>query len=99
VLSGVGIGLLSTWDIGPALRSGALRLVLPAYRGVSASAVHAVYPSREFMPAKVDVLIEFLAALYGVVPYWEREIDIDKLGARGTTRRIGKVAAQAVAPR
>jgi DNA-binding transcriptional LysR family regulator len=103
VLAGVGIGLLSTWDIGPALRSGALRLVLPAYRGASAGAVHAVYPSREFMPAKVDVLIEFLAELYGAVPYWEREIDIDKLGARqaarGATRRVSKVAAQAVAPR
>ena len=103
VLSGVGIGLLSIWDIGPALRSGALRLVLPPYRGMSAGAVHAVYPSREFMPAKVDVLIEFLAELYGAVPYWEREIDIDKLGARqaarGATRRIGKAAAQAVAPR
>ena len=33
VLAGVGIGLLSTWDIGPALRSGALRVVLPEYRG------------------------------------------------------------------
>ena len=103
VLSGVGIGLLSIWDIGPALRSGALRLVLPAYRGMSAGAVHAVYPSREFMPAKVDVLIEFLAELYGTVPYWEREIDIDKLGARqaarGASRRIGKAAVQAVAPR
>jgi DNA-binding transcriptional LysR family regulator len=103
VLAGVGIGLLSTWDVGPALRSGALRLVLPAYRGTSAGAVHAVYPSREFMPAKVDVLIEFLAELYGAVPYWEREIDIDKLGARqaarGATRRIGKSAPQAVAPR
>jgi hypothetical protein len=70
---------------------------------MSAGAVHAVYPSREFMPAKVDVLIEFLAELYGTVPYWEREIDIDKLGARqaarGASRRIGKAAVQAVAPR
>jgi DNA-binding transcriptional LysR family regulator len=103
VMSGVGIGLLSTWDIGPALRSGALRLVLPQYRGAVAGAVHAVYPSREYMPAKVDVLIEFLADLYGAVPYWEREIDIDKLGARSAagraSRRSPKLPAQAVASR
>ena len=102
VLSGVGIGLLSIWDVGPALRSGALRLALPAYRG-TASAVHAVYPSREFMPAKVDVLIEFLADLYGAVPYWEKEIDLDKLGARQVVRpaprRMGKLATHAVASR
>jgi DNA-binding transcriptional LysR family regulator len=103
VMSGVGIGLLSTWDVGPALRSGALRLVLPQYRGVTAGAVHAVYPSREYMPAKVDVLIEFLADLYGAVPYWEREIDIDKLGARSaagrSSRRSGKLPAQVAASR
>ena len=79
VLAGVGIGLLSTWDIGPALRSGALRVVLPEYRGASNAAVHAVYPSREFMPAKVNVLIEFLAELYGTQPYWDKDLDLNKM--------------------
>jgi len=103
VLAGVGIGLLSTWDIGAALRSGALRVVLPEYRGASNAAVHAVYPSREFMPTKVNVLIEFLAELYGTQPYWDKDLDLNKMfsarhSARTASRRLGK-SSQAVATR
>lgn len=95
VLAGVGIGLLSTWDIGQALRSGGLRVVLPEYRAASSAAVHAVYPSREFMPAKVNVLIEFLADLYGSEPYWDKDLDLNKVAqvrpaARQISRRVGK---------
>jgi DNA-binding transcriptional LysR family regulator len=95
VLAGVGIGLLSTWDIGQALRSGALRLVLPEYRAATSAAVHAVYPSREFVPAKVNVLIEFLAELYGSEPYWDKDLDLDKVArpaARQISRRVGKAS-------
>lgn len=73
VISGAGIGLLSTWDVGRALADGRLRTVLPDHPGLASSGVHAVYPSRDFMPAKVDVFIEFLAQLYGPVPYWEKQ--------------------------
>ena len=95
VLAGVGIGLLSTWDVGQVLRSGGLRVVLPEYRAASSAAVHAVYPSREFMPAKVNVLIEFLANLYGSEPYWDKDLDLSKVAqvrpaARQISRRVGK---------
>lgn len=103
VLSGVGVGLLSTWDVGAALRSGSLRRLLPAYGGASTSGVHAVYPSREFMPAKVDVLVEFLADLYGPVPYWENELNVGKVsvldGLRMPCARVGQVAGAAAATR
>jgi hypothetical protein len=94
---------LSTWDIGAALRSGALRVVLPQYRGAANAAVHAVYPSREFMPAKVNVLIEFLAELYGTQPYWDKGLDLNKMfstrhTARTASRRLGK-SSPAVATR
>ena len=89
----------SAVDLGhrAALRSGALRVVLPEYRGASNAAVHAVYPSREFMPAKVNVLIEFLADLYGSEPYWDKDLDLDKVGqvrpaARQISRRVGKAS-------
>lgn len=82
VLSGVGIGLLSTWDIGAALSEGKLVVLLPKHRCAADTAVHAVFPSREFMPAKVDALIEFLAELYGPVPYWEKQLDTAKPPAR-----------------
>jgi DNA-binding transcriptional LysR family regulator len=102
VLSGVGLGLMSTWDVGAALRSGCLRRVLPAYGGALTAGVHAVYPSREFMPAKVDVLIEFLADLYSPVPYWENELNLGRSSVRhaaGAAGRLGKAAGAAAATR
>ncbi len=72
VIAGLGIALRSTWDIGPELRDGRLVQVLPAYEGSHNITLSAVYPSRQFLPAKVRVFIDFLAELYGPVPYWER---------------------------
>ena len=34
--------------------------------------VSALYPSRQFLPAKVRLFIDYLAELYGPQPYWER---------------------------
>ncbi len=102
VLAGLGIGLLSTWDIAPQLKSGNLKVVLPQYRGGSSVAVHAVYPSREFMPAKVNVLIEFLADLYAPEPYWDKGLDLAKMSrmpAKASARRIGKAPSSVMPAR
>lgn len=72
VLSGMGIALRSTWDVGEELKSGVLRQVLPWIEGSRNVTLAAVYPSRQFLPAKVRAFIDFLAELYGPVPYWER---------------------------
>lgn len=72
VLSGMGVALRSTWDIGPELRSGKLVQVLPGIEGSRNVTLSALYPSRQYLPAKVRVFIDFLADLYGPVPYWER---------------------------
>jgi len=74
LIAGLGIGLRATWDVGQELKSGELVRVLPDYRGPATLAIHAVYPSRDFMPAKVNVFIEHLAEIYGTEPYWERDI-------------------------
>ncbi|WP_461512429.1 LysR family transcriptional regulator [Rhizobium mongolense] len=71
VIAGLGIALRSTWDIGDELKSGNLVQVLPAYEGSRNLALSAVYPSRQFLPAKVRLFIDYLADLYGPVPYWE----------------------------
>lgn len=71
VLAGIGIGLRSTWDIGPELASGKLVQILPDHEGSRNIAVHAIYPSRQFLAVKVRLFIDFLADLYGSVPYWE----------------------------
>ena len=110
VLSGVAVALLSTWDIGAALREGRLRVVLPEYSGTAKAGVHAVYPSREFVPAKVDLFVEFFADLYGPVPYWEEasslkkiDLNLDKLtpcqAVTPVSRRMGKGSDAAIATR
>ena len=85
IMSGLGIGLRSTWDIGPELQSGKLRVVLPEYCGSSNVAIYAVYPSREFMPSKVNVFIEFLSELYAPEPYWNKDLDLDELKSSNST--------------
>ena len=101
VLAGLGLGLRSTWDVGPELKSGKLKVVLPQYRGSSNVAVYAVYPCREFMPAKVNVFIEYLAELYGPEPYWDKGLDLRKLAPEGAAAKAaggtGK-RSRAVAP-
>jgi DNA-binding transcriptional LysR family regulator len=72
VLAGLGIALRSTWDVGAELKNGRLIQVLPAYEGSRHLSLSAVYPSRQFLPAKIRLFIDYLAALYGPVPYWER---------------------------
>ncbi|WP_299866851.1 LysR family transcriptional regulator [uncultured Hoeflea sp.] len=72
VIGGVGIALRSTWDIGAELADGRLVQVLPDYEGSRNVAIHAVYASRRFLPAKVRVFIDYLADLYGPSPYWDQ---------------------------
>ncbi|KAB2849622.1 MAG: LysR family transcriptional regulator [Hyphomicrobiaceae bacterium] len=88
LLAGLGIALRSTWDIADELQKGELQVVLPEYRGASSVAVYAVYPCREFMPAKVSVFIDFLAELYASEPYWER-------GAAPSKSSVAKAPATA----
>ncbi len=71
LLAGLGIALRSTWDVGPDLKDGRLVRVLPAYSGGKRVAIHGVYPSRRHMEQKVRMFLDFLAALYGPVPYWD----------------------------
>lgn len=71
LLAGLGLGLRSLWEIGPEIKSGALQVVLLQYKGSSKVAIHAVYPCREFMPAKVNAFIDFLGEHFTLEPHWE----------------------------
>lgn len=76
LLAGVGIALRSTWDIGPELKSGQLRRVLPGYSVGRRVAIHAVYPSRRHMEQKLRSFIDYLGELYGATPYWDAGLSL-----------------------
>jgi DNA-binding transcriptional LysR family regulator len=76
VIAGLGIGLRSTWDVGPELKAGRLVQLLPAYTGSRRVAIHAVYPSRRHLELKVRVFVDFLTGLYGSTPYWDHGLDL-----------------------
>lgn len=78
LLSGVGIGLRSTWDVSDDLKAGRLRIVLPEYHEGARLGIYAVYPCRQFVPAKLRVFVDFLAQLYGPEPYWDRGLTVGR---------------------
>ena len=74
VVSGMGIGLRSTWDISQEMKAGLLKRVLPAYSGSSKVGIYAIYPSRRLTPPKVRAFVDFLVELFSPEPYWDRDI-------------------------
>jgi DNA-binding transcriptional LysR family regulator len=76
LLAGLGIALRSTWDVGPDLKDGRLLRLLPDYSGGRRVAIHGVYPSRRHMEQKVRTFLDFLAGLYGPVPYWDEGLGL-----------------------
>jgi DNA-binding transcriptional LysR family regulator len=77
VLAGIGIALRSTWDVGPEIESGRLRIVMPGWRASSRVAVHAVYPSRRHLAHKVRVFMDFLGERFGSPPYWDKGVGLE----------------------
>ncbi len=76
VVSGLGIALCSTWLIRDELISGKLTPILPQYREAQSIAIHAVYPCKQYIPAKLRVFIDYLASVYGPHPYWDEGINL-----------------------
>lgn len=63
VLDGQGIMLRSEWDIAHHVRSGRLRVLLPACR--QTANISAIYPERHNLSAKVRVFVDHLAVRIG----------------------------------
>jgi DNA-binding transcriptional LysR family regulator len=70
VLRGLGLALLPTFIAGDDLKAGRLRIVLPEYQPPEL-AIHAVYPHRRHLSAKVRNFIDFLADRFAQPPYWD----------------------------
>jgi DNA-binding transcriptional LysR family regulator len=69
-LEGHGIVLRSEWDLADHLQRGKLVEVLPQWRGPDAD-IHAVFPQRLHLSAKVRVLIDFLVESFSEPP-WQK---------------------------
>lgn len=79
VLAGVGIALRSTWDVGTELQDGRLKVILPEFQQSPRVAIYAVYPCRQYVPAKLRVFVDYLAGLFGPEPYWNKGLSIPLL--------------------
>lgn len=69
-LAGLGVARLSTYVIGPDLKSGRLVRILPEYVHEKAS-ILAVYPHRRHLSPRVRAFIDFLVEKFTPVPPWE----------------------------
>lgn len=77
VLGGVGIALLPIWLVGDDIQSGRLERVLPTLEAdltPDETAIHAIYPHKRLLSAKVRAFVDFLVEKYQPVPYWEIEV-------------------------
>lgn len=72
VLAGAGIGILPTYLVGPDLRAGRLKQVLPSMEPGTLG-VHAIFLSRQHQPLALRLLIDFLAQRFGGrMASWDR---------------------------
>jgi len=68
---GVGIGRLPTFVAGPELKAGRLVKLLEPY-GIPDQVFYAVFPQREYLPAKVRAFVDFATTYFGGdQPYWD----------------------------
>lgn len=87
LLAGMGIGLRSLWEVADEIESGKLKIVLPHYQGSSKTAIYALHPSGDYMPAKVDAFMDFLNTHFGREAFWEK-------AAKPVPKTNGKTAPQ-----
>lgn len=69
-LSGLGLVLLPTYMVGQDIRKGRLQTVLTDYVPAPLE-IHAVYPHRKHLSAKVRTFVDFLHERFHPKPYWE----------------------------
>jgi DNA-binding transcriptional LysR family regulator len=83
---GAGIGLLAAFSAMDDLRSGALVRVLPQYH-THVRNVYAVYPSRQFVDAKIKRFVEMLKTHVGeYLDAYAKELEIEPVVALSATR-------------
>lgn len=69
-INGLGLILLPTYMVGQDIRKGRLNPVLTDYVPAPLE-IHAVYPHRKHLSAKVRTFVDFLSERFHPKPYWE----------------------------
>jgi DNA-binding transcriptional LysR family regulator len=67
LLSGLGIGYAPIWHLTDEIETGRLVVLLDGYEP-KPEPIHAVYPSRRFVPQKTRVMIDFLEQRFAIDP-------------------------------
>ena len=67
LLSGLGIGYVPIWHLTDEIETGRLVVLLDGYEP-KPEPIHAVYPSRRFVPQKTRVMIDFLEQRFAMDP-------------------------------
>lgn len=78
-IAGLGIVDQPTFIVGEDLIAGRLRPLLLDYT-LSPGALHCVYPANRHLSPKVRVFVDYLAARFGPVPYWDAGLTVIKGG-------------------
>lgn len=74
VLQGVGIARSPTFIIGPDIAQGRLVKLLTDYP-MPEKSLYALFPKREYLPAKVRVFIDYVIECFGEeLPYWDKGV-------------------------
>ncbi len=71
--AGLGLAVLPTFIVGPALTRGGLQIVL-AEHPLEEAGIFAVYLPNRHLSAKVRRIVEFLAERFGNAPYWDEAL-------------------------
>jgi DNA-binding transcriptional LysR family regulator len=74
---GLGIGRLPSFIAGDAIREGKLVNIFPDY-SMPYKKIYAIYPERNYLPAKVRVFLDFAIEYFGEdYPYWDKDLFSD----------------------
>lgn len=92
-LADMGLTLQAHWMVGRELRQGTLVDVFPDYEVTAAldeTDVWLLYPSRKYVPQKVELFVAYLREQFREGPPWDRPPGGAGEGAAGDPRRMGR---------
>ncbi len=96
LISGLGVALRSTWQVRDELLSRKIVPILHQYREAPGIAIYAVYPDKQYIPARLRVFVDFLVATYGSTPYWDEGLDLTpRQPQRKSLRHAPQLTAEA----